>query len=66
MLGSEGLIDRGQTGAMTEDGLIRSRVTLLTECAAWLMSASKLQHGSNVHYNISADLQLGDRECCQQ
>ncbi len=27
--------------------------------------ALELQHGSDVHYNLSADLQLDDKCCCQ-
>jgi len=49
---------------MSEDELIRSHVTPLTECSALLVLALELQHESKMHYNLSADLQLDDRKCC--
>ena len=58
------LIGRGQIGVMSEDELIRSHVTPLTECSALLVLALELQHESKMHYNLSADLQLDDRKYC--
>ncbi len=53
-------------GATSKDEPIRSCVTTLTERSGRLVLALELQHESNVHYNLSADLRLDNKKCCCQ